>query len=225
MANLSTESDYVEAQLIPDTTQAFIHNLVQSINKRTIGNNEEYILNAISCITNILFYDVPSTQLLSTEVRIETFNSIQLYILATQNEEIQIEAGRVLSNLSRHQALCLEFVRDSTFMEALTVVLDLTLRDLVFYSVGIIINITLHDQSRQILLEKGQVIPKLVDVLKDSNIEDIDMSKVAAKALLNLTKGQNSSRFWPHEATTKLASVLDNLAEEVDSIIVSSSFN
>ena len=94
---------------------------------------------------------------------------------------------RVLSNLSRHAKLCDEFVSDSTFLEALTVVLDHTLRDLVFYSVGIIINITLHDDSRKKILEKEIVLPQLVDVLKDSNIEDIDLSKVAAKALHNMT--------------------------------------
>ena len=66
-------------------------------------------------------------------------------------------------------------------------VLDHTLRDLVFYSVGIIINITLHDESRLKILEKDIVVPKLIDVLKDSNIEDIDLSKVAAKALHNMT--------------------------------------
>jgi len=89
--------------------------------------------------------------------------------------------------LSRHAKLCDEFVSDSTFLEALTVVLDHTLRDLVFYSVGIIINITLHDDSRIKIMEKDIVVPKLVDVLKDSNIEDIDLSKVAAKALHNMT--------------------------------------
>lgn len=89
--------------------------------------------------------------------------------------------------MSRHAKLCDEFVSDSTFLEALTVVLDHTLRDLVFYSVGIIINITLHDDSRIKIMEKDIVVPKLVDVLKDSNIEDIDLSKVAAKALHNMT--------------------------------------
>lgn len=36
-------------------------------------------------------------------------------------------------------------------------------------------------------MEKDNIIPKLIGVLKDSNIEDIDLSKVAAKALHNLT--------------------------------------
>lgn len=102
---------------------------------------------------------------------------------------------RVLSNLSRHAALCEEFVRDKTFLEALTIILDHTLRDLVFYSVGIIINITLHSLSRPKILEKG-VICKLVDVLKDSNIEDLNLSKVTAKALHNITQESN---YWNRE--------------------------
>jgi hypothetical protein len=56
---------------------------VKAIDKRTIDKNEEFILNAISCITNVLFYDVPSKELLNDEIRIAIFNSIKLYILAT----------------------------------------------------------------------------------------------------------------------------------------------
>jgi hypothetical protein len=131
-----------------------VNSLVQAIDKRTIDNNEEFILNAISCLTNILFYDIPNRELLSNDIRINIFNSIKLYILATQNEEIQIETVRVLSNLSRHALLCDEFVSDSTYLEALSIVLDHTLRDLVFYSVGIIINISLHQETRHKVLER-----------------------------------------------------------------------
>lgn len=62
--------------------------LVKAIDKRTIDKNEEFILNAISCITNVLFYDIPNKELLTNDIRIDIFNSIKLYILATQNEEI-----------------------------------------------------------------------------------------------------------------------------------------
>ena len=57
--------------------------LVEAIDKRTIEKHEEFILNAISCITNILFYDVPSSQILSNDIRIQIFGGIKLYILAT----------------------------------------------------------------------------------------------------------------------------------------------
>jgi hypothetical protein len=83
-------------------------------------------------------------------------------------------------------------VSDKTFLEALIVVLDHTLRDLVFYAIGIIINITLHEDIRPKVLDKN-VIPKLIDVLKDANIEDMDLAKVAAKALHNVASERN---YW-----------------------------
>lgn len=129
---------------------------------------------------------------------------------------MQIEAVRVLSNLSRHKELCLEFVNDKTFLEALCVVLDHTLRDLVFYAIGIVINITMHEETRPKVLEKG-VIPKLIDVLKDSNIEDMELAKVSAKALHNIA---SENVYWSIDSIKKLDEVLTNLGEELDSIMV-----
>jgi hypothetical protein len=111
-------------------------------------------------------------------------------------------------------------------LEALTVVLDHTLRDLVFYSVGIIINITLHEDSRVAILEKEIVVPKLIEVLRDSNIEDIDLSKVAAKALHNMTQVKDEFKskmndYWTNDSINKLDEVLQNLGDELDSIMVS----
>ena len=37
------------------------------------------------------------------------------------------------------------------------------------------------------------MIPKLIDVLKDANIEDMDLAKVAAKALHNVAAERN---YW-----------------------------
>lgn len=122
----------------------------------------------------------------------------------------------MLSNLSRHQTLCEEFVTDKTFLETLVIVLDHTLRDLVFYTVGIIINITLHPSARPKVLDK-QVLPKLIDVLKDSNIEDFDLAKVAGKALHNMMSETN---YWTQEIINKLDEVLDNLGKEMDYIMV-----
>ena len=128
----------------------------------------------------------------------------------------------MLSNLSRHALLCNEFVDDKTFLEALTVVLDNTLRDLVNYSVGIIINVTLHPESRMNILESTtDIVPKLVDVLKDSNIEDIEMSKVVSKALHNLTQAKQEYKahindYWSNDAIKKLEEVLESLGDELD---------
>ena len=55
--------------------------------------------------------------------------------------------------------------------------------------------------------------------MKDSNIEDIDLSKVAAKALHNMT--QSESGGWTNDSIKKLEEVLENLGDELDSIMVS----
>ena len=66
-------------------------------------------------------------------------------------------------------------------------------------------------------------MPKLIDVLKDANIEDMDLSKVAAKALHNLAVcGKiEENCFWSNEHLKKLDEILFSLGEELDSIMVS----
>lgn len=62
------------------------------------------------------------------------------------------------------------------------------------------------------------MIPKLVDVLKDANIEDMDLAKVAAKALHNVVSERN---YWNIDIIKKLDEILSSLGEELDSIMVS----
>jgi len=140
----------------------------------------------VSCITNILYYDTAACPLFEPETRTAVFSAAKNYLLETKNDEIQIETVRVLSNLSRHASFCEnDFQNDKSFLEAIVIVLENTLRDLVFYSVGILINMSLHASVNIYLLE-CDLIGKLVDVLKDSNLEDMDLARVAAKALHNL---------------------------------------
>ena len=84
LANLSTEEYFAQTGLnnIKELIQRFILDLVKAIDKRTIETSEEFILNAISCITNLLFYDRPEQELLTFEIRVAIFNSIKLYMLA-----------------------------------------------------------------------------------------------------------------------------------------------
>ena len=92
----------------------------------------------------------------------------------------------MLSNLSRHRELsAAEFSEGDEFLGMLIVVLDHTIRDLVFYSVGIIINMSLHAEVRPALL-RLPVVDKLIDVLIDSNMEDMDLARVSANAIHNL---------------------------------------
>ena len=59
LANLSIEESVAcqEFHQIKDLLSKFIKSLCNAVNKRTIEENEEFVLNAVSCITNILYYD------------------------------------------------------------------------------------------------------------------------------------------------------------------------
>jgi hypothetical protein len=43
-----------------------------------------------------------------------------------------------------------------------------------------------------------------VDVLKDANLEDLDLSRVAAKALHNLQKVPDASKYWSESLVERL---------------------
>ena len=106
LANLSTEEGTAISEFSTEGNQSklkeFLSKMLRAVDTRTVEQNEEFILNAISCTTNILYYDTATSPLLDTELRSQVFRSCAKFLLATQNEEIQIETVRVLSNLSRH---------------------------------------------------------------------------------------------------------------------------
>ena len=59
MANLSTEENVALDAFkgMKEMLDDFIGKLCEAVNRRSIEQNEEFILNAISCVTNILYYD------------------------------------------------------------------------------------------------------------------------------------------------------------------------
>jgi hypothetical protein len=153
IANICTDEQYMQTVLSScgkDLIRDYMTHMISALERKKIAKSEEFILNAVSCSTNLLFYDASSNEneLFTQSLRLRIFNATKMYILETSNEELQIEAVRVLSNLSRHSALCEHFVSDKSFVEALIVILDHTLRELVFYTIGIIINITMHEGPR-----------------------------------------------------------------------------
>jgi hypothetical protein len=64
------------------------------------------------------------------------------------------------------------------------------------------------------------LITKLIDVLKDSNLEDMDLARVAAKALHNLQGVEKARKYWTEQVINKLDGVTLSLGEELDSIMV-----
>jgi hypothetical protein len=75
IANISTEEENTTSSLLKlkIELEIFISKTLDAISRRTIEQNEEFVMNAISCLTNILFYDTPSTPVLTDETRRKIF--------------------------------------------------------------------------------------------------------------------------------------------------------
>ena len=61
-----------------------------------------------------------------------------------------------------------------------------------------------------------------MDVLKDSNLEDMEMARVAAKALHNLQKVPNAGKYWSDSLVERLDELTKSLGDDLDGIMVSS---
>lgn len=125
LANLSTEEEQAVRDLQDMSSngqlQSFIESLMAAIQRKQVEKSDEFILTAISCTTNMLFYDTAQSKMLtntngSQNSRLSIFQAVKPHLLSTSNEEIQVEAVRVISNLSRHSILCNEFLDDATFI-------------------------------------------------------------------------------------------------------------
>ena len=208
----------------PEVREFFKEGL-ESLQRKTTEANEEYVLNLVACMTNILYFDLPETGTSdnpgglfeSEDDRRRVAETISGYVFASENEELQIEAMRALSNLSRHKEIVLLVKEHKLLLEGIPLILDHTLRDLVFYDIGVVINLS-HEESMKRKFQ--QEVGRLVEVLKDANIEDLDLAKVACKALLNLASGAKvDNEGWKNEDILKLDQVLSSIGEELDSIL------
>lgn len=80
---------------------------MQALQVKTLEKSEECILNIVSCFTNCLFYDTAESSIFTTEkskiFRQNCIKRVGLYLFNSDNEELKVEAMRVLCNLSRNK--------------------------------------------------------------------------------------------------------------------------
>jgi len=88
-ANLVTDEDLAADALFENNekTREFVELMTDAIARRKAeSKTEEFLLNAISCLTNILFYDVPQGEaggLLADETRVRIFKGVGGFIYAS----------------------------------------------------------------------------------------------------------------------------------------------
>eukprot|EP00742_Colponemidia_sp_Colp-10_P010569 GILJ01011618.1.p1 GENE.GILJ01011618.1~~GILJ01011618.1.p1 ORF type:complete len:893 (+),score=114.41 GILJ01011618.1:70-2748(+) len=164
--------------------------LLHLLHHTDLAEQEELSLNVASVVTNLLYYHSDDKNLLLTaEARMELTTLFLPLLMQHRNEEILMEAVRAFGNLSRHKDVRRQMER-LRVVEALSILLDHTLRDLVFYVCGVFVNMS-SDSSQCASLASSGCVVKLVSVVRDTGIEDPELAVNAAKVLANLCQCRN----------------------------------
>ena len=112
--------------------------------EKDLLNNSELLISVLNCISNILYFDKPNMTQNDFELsslKQELTSAVAYITLQPKDEEILTEGLRVMSNLSRNKngVKCLLKLK---FHDAVQILLKHRSRDVVFYSIGILINLT-----------------------------------------------------------------------------------
>ena len=110
-----------------------------------VGNNSELLVSVLNCISNILFYDKPNltqNDFELTNLKQDLTSAVAYIMLQPKDDEILTEGLRVISNLSRSKAGIKNLLK-LKFNEAIQVLLRHRSRDVIFYSIGILVNLSI----------------------------------------------------------------------------------
>ena len=64
--------------------------MITTLERKKVVKSEEFILNVVSCATNLLFYDIPTKEdsIFDYKLRIRIFNAVKMFVLEISNEEL-----------------------------------------------------------------------------------------------------------------------------------------
>ncbi|KAG7383510.1 Armadillo repeat-containing protein 2 [Phytophthora pseudosyringae] len=210
IANLAMNAD-VGAQLNGDNG---ITPLLEILEVAQRVGDEELMLNAVSCITNVSYYstaptaDSKSTKAPSVQSCDFCFidnNRVAITqllsrILLDRNEEAVVEAARAFGNLSRFKDV-LAYMGDLKVLDCLVVLLDHSNREVVYTVCGVLMNAALDHGTRQALLSVRPTVENdavdvrslLVGIVECAAADDLEMTLIASKALYNLLLSKDAA--------------------------------
>lgn len=113
-------------------------------------------------------------------VKKELIDLLVDFVVQIEHEEVCCESLRVVSNMTRMK----QFIRpvlDAKLHEAILILLDSTSREIVYYSLGIIINLLADDEFKS--TKSASLVTCILDILSECQSEDFDIVGVCLKAL------------------------------------------
>lgn len=210
-ANLWTSEDIAKREIKnfnPQNLELLCNILAIEPNEK----NEDLILNALSCLSNILFFqtEIPNT------IVVFLVSICKTFIRESGNEEVRIESLRIYGNISRNKAY-IQLFATAEIIKILYEVLSnkQTKAREKYYSIGVLMNCSTDEKLRDSFMYTN-TLDLILDKLQESDFEDLEMSKVICKLLTNLCDTKSVNK-WTNLQLSRLDGILTGIADECDS--------
>jgi len=154
--------------------------IVEILERRRIDSSEELVLNAVSAVTNLSFYDVEQNVILQKQEMIGT--RLQPLLLH-ENDEAVIESVRAYGNFSRAQDAKDRMV-ETHVDEVMIMLLDHGNTEVVYSVCGVLMNLVADPKYKDVL-SRMDGVSRLINVIVRSGVTDVGLSVIACRALFN----------------------------------------
>lgn len=182
--------------------------LINLLERKSIDKSEELVLNLVSAVTNLSFYNTEENQLLHVQKKI---SKILIPLLLHPNEEAVIEAARSFGNFSRSTDVR-ALMASKRVNEMMVILLDHSNREVVFSVAGVLMNLAGDNRHKATLLD-SQIVDKIIEVFKLYGAEDPELSLLCMKVLYNLCLGTERCIFSKQQISA-LTSLINGLRQQ-----------
>jgi len=154
--------------------------VIDILERRRIDSSEELVLNTVSAITNISFYESDENLILLQQDKI----GIRLQpLLLHENDEAVIESVRAYGNFSRTSEARDKMV-ETHVDEVMIMLLDHANAEVVYSVCGVLMNMV-ADAKHKDVLSRMDGVDRLIKVVVRSGVADVGLSVIACRALFN----------------------------------------
>ncbi|XP_043215184.1 armadillo repeat-containing protein 2-like isoform X3 [Amphibalanus amphitrite] len=184
--------------------------LLGVLRTHSVEEHEELVLSSLSMLNNLTFY--ASEESVVFERQAEVTHCL-CSMLRKEHTECQIEVLRVFGNLTRWPAVR-EALADREVVSRLVTLLDSDNRELVYTTVGVLINLMTDPGKRSDFNSFGG-IDKLILVLEDFGYSDWQLAALVCKVLWNLAADtDDAGQVFSDQQADQLAVVLDEYLDD-----------
>ncbi|ELW50090.1 Armadillo repeat-containing protein 2 [Tupaia chinensis] len=188
------------------TNQQVVGLLLTTLERKSLGECEELVINTTATINNLSYYQVKNSVILDKKLYIA---QLLLKLLVSNNMDGILEAVRVFGNLSQDHDIC-NFIVQNNVHKFMLALLDAKHQDICFSACGVLLNLTV-DKDKRAILKEGGGITKLVDCLRDFGPTDWQLACLVCKTLWNFSENiTNAASCFGDEDTDTLLVLLSS---------------